>query len=36
VRTTRAALPHLVERGGGIIVTIRSVKAFPPDQVIID
>lgn len=36
VRTTRAALPHLLERGGGNVVTISSVNAFLPDPVIID
>jgi short-subunit dehydrogenase len=32
VRTTRAALPHLLERGSGSIVTISSVNAFLPDR----
>ena len=36
VRTTRAALPHLVQRGGGNIVTISSVNAFLPDPAIMD
>jgi NAD(P)-dependent dehydrogenase (short-subunit alcohol dehydrogenase family) len=36
VRTTRAALPHLLERGAGAIVTISSVNAFLPDPAIID
>lgn len=36
VRTTRAALPHLLERGAGVIVTISSVNAFLPDPEIID
>ncbi len=36
VRTTRAALPHLLERGQGAIVTICSVTAFLPDPTIID
>jgi NAD(P)-dependent dehydrogenase (short-subunit alcohol dehydrogenase family) len=35
VRTTRAALPHLLDRGGSI-VTISSVNAFLPDPTIID
>lgn len=35
VRTTRAALPHLLERGG-TIVTVSSVNAFLPDPTIID
>ena len=36
VRTTRAALPHLLERGGGTIVTTCSVNAFLPDPLVID
>lgn len=36
VRTTRAALPHMLERGGGTIVTISSVNAFLPDPGVID
>ena len=36
VRTTRAALPHLLERGAGTIVTVSSVNAFLPDPTIID
>jgi NAD(P)-dependent dehydrogenase (short-subunit alcohol dehydrogenase family) len=36
VRTTRAALPHLLERGVGTIVTISSVNAFLPDPSIVD
>lgn len=36
VRTTRAALPHLLADGGGTIVTISSVNAFLPDPSIID
>ena len=36
VRTTRAALPRLAERGGGAIVTVSSVNAFLPDPGIID
>src|SRR5215510_12138555 len=36
VRATRAALPHLLDRGGGVIVTISSVNAFLPDPSIID
>ena len=36
VRTTRAALPHLVERGAGSIVTVSSVNAFLPDPAVID
>jgi NAD(P)-dependent dehydrogenase (short-subunit alcohol dehydrogenase family) len=36
VRTTRAAVPHLLRRGSGTIVTISSVNAFLPDPPIID
>src|SRR5262249_49405957 len=36
VRTTRAALPHLIERGGGVIVTVNSVNARLPDPLGID
>jgi NAD(P)-dependent dehydrogenase (short-subunit alcohol dehydrogenase family) len=36
MRTTRAALPLLVQRGGGTIVTVSSVNAFLPDPAIID
>lgn len=36
VRTTRAALPHLLERGGGSIVTVCSVNAFLPDPLVMD
>jgi NAD(P)-dependent dehydrogenase (short-subunit alcohol dehydrogenase family) len=36
VRTTRAAVPHLLERGGGTIVTTSSVNAFLPDPAVID
>jgi len=36
VRTTRAAIPLLVERGGGTVVTIGSVNAFLPDPGVID
>ncbi|HZC05933.1 MAG TPA: oxidoreductase [Ktedonobacterales bacterium] len=36
VRTTRAALPHLLDRGAGTIVTICSVNAFLPDPTVID
>jgi NAD(P)-dependent dehydrogenase (short-subunit alcohol dehydrogenase family) len=35
VRTTRAALPHLLEHGGSI-VTIASVNARLPDPLVID
>jgi NAD(P)-dependent dehydrogenase (short-subunit alcohol dehydrogenase family) len=36
VRTTRAALPHLLEKGAGTVVTVSSVNAFLPDPGIID
>jgi len=36
VRTTRAALPHLIARGGGAIVTVNSVNARLPDPLVID
>ena len=36
VRTTRAALPLLIQRGAGAIVTVSSVNAFLPDPGIID
>jgi NAD(P)-dependent dehydrogenase (short-subunit alcohol dehydrogenase family) len=36
VRTTRAALPHLLERKAGSIVTICSVNASLPDPLVID
>jgi NAD(P)-dependent dehydrogenase (short-subunit alcohol dehydrogenase family) len=36
VRTMRAALPHLITRGGASIVTISSVNAFLPDPSVID
>ncbi|TQS39698.1 SDR family NAD(P)-dependent oxidoreductase [Cryptosporangium phraense] len=36
VRTTRAALPHLLERGAGSIVTVCSVNATLPDPLVID
>jgi NAD(P)-dependent dehydrogenase (short-subunit alcohol dehydrogenase family) len=36
VRTTRAALPLLLARGTGSIVTISSVNAFLPDPGIVD
>lgn len=36
VRTTRAALPEMVRRGGGSIVTISSVNAYLPDPLVID
>ena len=36
VRTTRAALPQLLRRGGGSIVTVSSVNAFLPDPLVVD
>jgi NAD(P)-dependent dehydrogenase (short-subunit alcohol dehydrogenase family) len=36
IRTTRAALPRLLERGAGTIVTICSVNAFLPDPLVMD
>ena len=36
VRTTRAALPEMLRRGGGNIVTVSSVNAFLPDPGIVD
>lgn len=36
VRTTRAAIPQLIRRGGGSIVTVSSVNAFLPDPGVID
>ncbi|WP_194918874.1 oxidoreductase [Catenulispora rubra] len=36
VRTTRAALPHLLERRAGAVVTVSSVNAFLPDPLVID
>ena len=36
VRTTRAALPHLMDRGAGAIVTVNSVNARLPDPLVID
>ena len=36
IRTTRAALPSMLKRGKGSIVTISSVNAFLPDPGIVD
>ena len=36
VRTTRAAVPEMIRRGGGSIVTISSVNAYLPDPLVID
>lgn len=36
VRTTRAAVPSMVERGTGVIVMMGSVNAFLPDPLVLD
>jgi len=36
VRTSRAALPHLLEHGRGVIVTVNSINASLPDPLVID
>jgi NAD(P)-dependent dehydrogenase (short-subunit alcohol dehydrogenase family) len=36
VRATRAALPHLLDRGGGTIVSVCSVNAVLPDPGVVD
>jgi NAD(P)-dependent dehydrogenase (short-subunit alcohol dehydrogenase family) len=36
VRSTRAALPHLLERAPSTIVTVCSVNSFLPDPIVID
>lgn len=36
VRATRAAIPALIQRGGGNVVTICSVNAYLPDPGVID
>ena len=36
VRTTRSAIPHLLARGGGNIVSTVSVNAFLPDPLVMD
>jgi NAD(P)-dependent dehydrogenase (short-subunit alcohol dehydrogenase family) len=36
VRTTRAVLPHLIERGAGAIITISSINAVLPDPLVVD
>ncbi|MGY4857961.1 SDR family NAD(P)-dependent oxidoreductase [Cryobacterium sp. AP23] len=36
IRATRAAIPMLLERGGGNVVTIGSVNSFLPDPGVVD
>lgn len=36
VRTTRAVVPAMVERGAGVIVMMGSVNAFLPDPLVLD
>jgi NAD(P)-dependent dehydrogenase (short-subunit alcohol dehydrogenase family) len=36
VRTTRAAVPSMVQQGGGVIVMVSSVNAFLPDPIVLD
>ena len=36
LRATRAAIPEMLKRGGGNVVTIGSVNAFLPDPAVID
>jgi NAD(P)-dependent dehydrogenase (short-subunit alcohol dehydrogenase family) len=36
VRTTRAALPYLLDRGSGTIVSTCSINAVLPDPLVID
>jgi NAD(P)-dependent dehydrogenase (short-subunit alcohol dehydrogenase family) len=36
MRTARAAIPMLIERGGGNVVTICSVNAYLPDPPVVD
>lgn len=36
VRATRAVVPHMIEAGGGRIVSVVSVNAFLPDPAVID
>ncbi len=36
VRTTRAAIPYLLDRGAGNVITISSVNAFLPDPGVVD
>lgn len=36
IRTTRAAIPHLIERGGGSIVSISSDQGRQPDPIFVE
>ncbi|GEC03236.1 3-oxoacyl-ACP reductase [Streptomyces spinoverrucosus] len=36
VRTTRSAVPSMVEQGAGVIVMVGSVNAFLPDPMVLD